>query len=138
MPAQSPDSIRIADERTLIAVKIETAKGVENVNEIISVPGIDIAFLGHMDLSVSLGTPGRYDTPRFRDCADQVIAAAKRHGKTAACLVTSPDAARSGWPGATGLHHLLDRRDPAGFGIPCRHRRAAQHRSEALISLTKG
>ena len=54
-----------------------------------------------MDLSVSLGTPGRYDTPRFRECADQVIAAAKRHGKTAACLVTRRTRRVTGWPGAT-------------------------------------
>ena len=87
-------AIRTADERTLVAVKIETMKGVENIDEIISVPGIDIAFVGHMDLSVSLGEPGRYDTPRFFACVDRVIAAAKRHGKTGACLVTTPDAAR--------------------------------------------
>ena len=66
----------------------------ENIEEIISVPGIDIAFVGHMDLSVSLGTPGRYDTPRFLECVDKVIAAARRHSKTGACLVTTPDAAR--------------------------------------------
>jgi 2-keto-3-deoxy-L-rhamnonate aldolase RhmA len=87
-------SIRTADERTLVAVKIETMKGVENIDEIISVQGIDIAFVGHMDLSVSLGEPGRYDTPRFFACVDRVITAAKRHGRTGACLVTTPDAAR--------------------------------------------
>ena len=88
------EAIHLADERTLIAVKIETAKGVENVEEIISVPGIDIAFVGHMDLSVSLGMPGRYDTPRFLECVDKVIAAARQHGKTGACLVTTQDDAR--------------------------------------------
>jgi 2-keto-3-deoxy-L-rhamnonate aldolase RhmA len=88
------EAIRVADERNLVAVKIETVKGVENIDEIISVPGIDIAFVGHMDLSVSLGEAGRYDTPRFLACVDKVIAAAKRHGKIGACLVTTPDAAR--------------------------------------------
>jgi 2-keto-3-deoxy-L-rhamnonate aldolase RhmA len=88
------EAIRVADERNLVAVKIETVKGVENIDEIISVPGIDIAFVGHMDLSVSLGEAGRYDTPRFFSCVDKVIAAAKRHGKIGACLITTPDAAR--------------------------------------------
>jgi 2-keto-3-deoxy-L-rhamnonate aldolase RhmA len=87
-------SIRIADERTLIAVKIETVQGVENVDAILSVPGIDIAFIGHMDLSVSLGTPGQYETPRFRACVAKVMEAVKRHGKIGSCLVTNPDAAR--------------------------------------------
>jgi 2-keto-3-deoxy-L-rhamnonate aldolase RhmA len=87
-------SIRTADERTLIAVKIETTEGVENIDEIISVPGIDIAFLGHMDLSVSLGTPGRYDTADFQACVEKVIRSAKRHDKIGGCLVGSPEAAR--------------------------------------------
>jgi 2-keto-3-deoxy-L-rhamnonate aldolase RhmA len=38
-------AIRTADERTLVAVKIETVKGVENIDEIIRFPGIDIAFV---------------------------------------------------------------------------------------------
>jgi 2-dehydro-3-deoxyglucarate aldolase/4-hydroxy-2-oxoheptanedioate aldolase len=87
-------AIEIADARNLIIAKIETVKGVENIDEIISVPGIDVAFVGHMDLSVSLGAPGHYDTPQFLAAVDRVIAACKRHGKIGACLVTSPDAAR--------------------------------------------
>ena len=89
------DAIKVADHRTLIIAKIETVKGVENIDEIISVPGIDVAFVGHMDLSVSLGEPGRYDTPRFLAAVDQVIEACKRHGKVGSCLVTSPDAGRT-------------------------------------------
>jgi len=87
-------AIVAADARNLIAAKIETVRGVENIDDIVSVPGIDVAFLGHMDLSVSLGEPGRYDTPRFLAAVDRVIDACKRHGKTGACLVTTPDAAR--------------------------------------------
>ena len=87
-------AIKVADARNLIIAKIETVKGVENIDEIIAVPGIDIAFVGHMDLSVSLGEPGRYDTPAFLAAVDRVIAACKRHGKTGACLVTTPDAGR--------------------------------------------
>ena len=87
-------AIGIADARNLIIAKIETVKGVENIDEIISVPGIDVAFVGHMDLSVSLGDPGRYDTPLFLAAVNRVIEACKRHGKIGACLVTTPDAAR--------------------------------------------
>jgi 2-keto-3-deoxy-L-rhamnonate aldolase RhmA len=87
-------AIPAADARTIIAAKIETVQGVENIDEIMSVPGIDVAFVGHMDLSVSQGAPGRYDTPRFLAAVDRVIEACKRHGKVGACLVTNPDAAR--------------------------------------------
>jgi 2-dehydro-3-deoxyglucarate aldolase/4-hydroxy-2-oxoheptanedioate aldolase len=89
------ERIQAADARTMVLVKIETAKGVENVDEILAVPGIDAAFVGHMDLSVSLGAPGAYDHPRFLAAVDRVIAACRRHGKTGACLVTAPEAARA-------------------------------------------
>lgn len=89
-----PGSIRQADARNLIIAKIETVTGVENIDTIMAVPGIDIAFVGHMDLSVSLGTPGRYDTPEFLGAMARVIAACRRNGKHGACLITSPEAAR--------------------------------------------
>jgi len=87
-------SIKTADDRTLIAAKIETKKGVEHVDEIVSTPGIDVAFVGHMDLSVSLGIPGQYEHERFIAAVEKVIAACKKHGKAGGCLVTTPGAAR--------------------------------------------
>lgn len=87
--------IRAADKRNMIIPKIETAKGVENIDEIVSVPGIDAAFVGHMDLSVSLGVPGNYTHPRFSAAVDKVIAACKRHKKPGVCLVASPEAAKA-------------------------------------------
>jgi 2-keto-3-deoxy-L-rhamnonate aldolase RhmA len=87
--------IPAANERTMTIAKIETVKGVDAIDEIVSVPGIDVAFVGHMDLSVSLGVPGQYEHPKFAAAVDRVIAACKKHGKTGACLVTTPDAARS-------------------------------------------
>ncbi len=89
-----PRSIAEADARTLIIAKIETVRGVENIEAIMATPGIDIAFIGHMDLSVSLGTPGQYDTPAFEAAMDRVIAACQANGKHGACLITSPDAAK--------------------------------------------
>lgn len=86
--------IAAGDERTLLVVKIETVAGVEHVEEIVSVPGIDIAFVGHMDLSVSLGIAGQYEHPRFRQAVDRVIATCQAHNKTGGCLVAAPDAAR--------------------------------------------
>ena len=87
--------IKAADKRNMIIPKIETAKGVENIEEIISVPGIDAAFVGHMDLSVSLGVPGNYTHPKFSAAVDKVIAACKRHKKPGVCLVASPEAAKA-------------------------------------------
>lgn len=82
------------DARTLIVPKVETATGVENVDTIASVPGIDVVFVGHMDLSVSLGIPGQYDHPRFQDAVAKVMAACRRHGKAGGCLVATPEQGR--------------------------------------------
>ena len=89
-----PALIEAADARNLIIAKIETVRGVENIELIMALPGIDIAFVGHMDLSVSLGAPGCYDTPEFEAAVRRVIAACRANGKHGACLVTSPEAAR--------------------------------------------
>lgn len=43
------------DENVLIAVQIETPQAVENFEEIVSVPGIDMAFIGPTDLSIFMG-----------------------------------------------------------------------------------
>lgn len=44
-----------ADDSTLVILQIETTEAVANFEQIISVPGVDIAFIGPTDLSVSLG-----------------------------------------------------------------------------------
>ena len=83
-----------ANARTLVVVKIETARGVANADAILAVPGIDVGFVGHTDLSVSLGIPGQFANPDFIAARDAVVAACRRHGKAAGCLVPTPEAGR--------------------------------------------
>ena len=80
-----------ANRDILLMAKIETAKGVTNADAILGVPGIDVGFVGHTDLSVSLGMPGRFDHPEFIAARDAVVAACRRHGKAAGC--SSPSVA---------------------------------------------
>jgi 2-keto-3-deoxy-L-rhamnonate aldolase RhmA len=82
-----PDVMAQAHARTMVCVLIETAKGLANIDEIMAVPGVDVAFLGHVDLSLSLGIPGQFDHPDMEAAIDQVAAAAARHGKTAGTAV---------------------------------------------------
>lgn len=88
-------AMHIADARNLIVAKIETAKGVENADAIAAVPGIDVLFVGHMDLSVSLGIPGQYDHPDFVAAHQAVMAACQKHGKAGGCLAATPELART-------------------------------------------
>jgi 2-keto-3-deoxy-L-rhamnonate aldolase RhmA len=76
------------NQRTLIFAQIESKQGLDNVEEIMAVPGIDVAWLGHFDLSLSLGIPGQLKHPQFLAALDRMIAASERNGKAAGCLVT--------------------------------------------------
>jgi len=44
------------------------------------VPGVDAIVIGPADLSLRLGIPGQFDDPRFVECVEAVIAAAKKAG----------------------------------------------------------
>jgi 2-keto-3-deoxy-L-rhamnonate aldolase RhmA len=80
------DTMAIANARTLTMVLIETAKGVEKVDEILAVPGIDMAHVGHFDLSLTMGIPGQFDHPDFQAAIDTIVAAANKHGKAVGLL----------------------------------------------------
>ena len=90
-----PAAIAAANARTMVIVKIETVKGVSNAGEIMSVPGVDVGFVGHTDLSVSLGRPAEFEHPEFIAARDRVLAACKQHGKAAGCLAGSPEWGRA-------------------------------------------
>jgi 2-keto-3-deoxy-L-rhamnonate aldolase RhmA len=68
-----------ADSNVLVIVIIEQKEAVERVDEIVSVPGIDVVFIGPSDLSHSYGFRGR-QTPEVKEAIAGVVAACKRHG----------------------------------------------------------
>lgn len=83
------DKIKIANERTLVMCLIETAEGIENVEKIAAVPGVDVLWLGHFDLSNFLGIPGDFANPVFQDAIRKIVGAAKKHGKAAGYMAAS-------------------------------------------------
>lgn len=90
-----PKTMRGADANTLVVVKIETAEGVRNAGQIMSVPGIDVAVVGHTDLSLSLGIPMQLDHPDFVAAIDAVVAACRQHGKAAGCVAGDAETGRA-------------------------------------------
>lgn len=64
--------VRNSDDSILAGVLIETASAVDQIEEILAVPGIDFVFLGPGDLSVSMGYPMRTDHPEVRAALDRV------------------------------------------------------------------
>ncbi len=82
------------NERTLVIALIETATGIGNVEEIVAVRGIDVGWLGHYDLTVTIGIPGQFDHPDFNAAVSRLVAACARHGKAPGFLATSVAMAR--------------------------------------------
>ena len=80
------DKIEAAHERTMVTVLIETKAGLENIDEILAVDGVDAAHLGHADLSLSLGLAGQFDHPDMQRGMDQIAETCAKYGKTAATL----------------------------------------------------
>ena len=72
----------------LTIVQIETREGVENADSIAAVDGVDVLFVGPLDLSFNLGCPKQYDDPNLHAAFDQVIQACVDHNKAAGILST--------------------------------------------------
>jgi 2-keto-3-deoxy-L-rhamnonate aldolase RhmA len=80
--------IESANHETLLIAQIETAEGVRNVEEIAGVSGIDVLWIGHFDLSNSLGIPGQFTHPQFLQSVAKVVEACRRHGKAPGFMVS--------------------------------------------------
>lgn len=65
---------------TFVAVQIETARGLENREEILAVEGIDAVFIGPNDLALSLGLPGELAHPTVVQAIEDIFAAAQNAG----------------------------------------------------------
>ena len=78
-----------ANEKITGIVQVETAEAVESIDEIVAVPGVDVVFVGHSDLSLSLGCFGDFDNPLMRRAENKITQACVRHGKIAGMLLKS-------------------------------------------------
>ncbi len=85
------ETIEAANDRLLLLALVETPRGLDNVEKIAAVDGIDAVHLGQGDLSVGLGIPGQMDDPRIQAAIDRVAAAAAAAGKPAAAGGGSAD-----------------------------------------------
>ena len=79
--------------RPYVVVQIETPEGLRNAREIAAVEGVSALFLGPTDLTHSMGIPGQFEVPEFREAVAAVAKSAAKAGKTAAVLATDVAAA---------------------------------------------
>jgi 4-hydroxy-2-oxoheptanedioate aldolase len=88
------DYVARAHEEMLIVPQIETVAAVDNAGAIASVPGIDMVFIGPVDLSGSAGLPGETGAPEVERLIAKSLAAIRAAGKPAG---TVPRQGRD-WP----------------------------------------
>lgn len=81
-----PAAIAAANERTLVIALVESETGIANIEGIMAVPGIDVGWLGHYDLTDSMGIPGRFADQRFLAAAQRLVDACTANGKAAGVL----------------------------------------------------
>jgi 4-hydroxy-2-oxoheptanedioate aldolase len=70
-----------ASENIMLSVQVETRKGIEAIDEIVTVPGLDMVQSGRGDLSYHYGVPGQQYHPLVLAAERKMISAAKKAGK---------------------------------------------------------
>ena len=74
-----------ANDNVIVALQVETADCIKNIDAIAAVPGVDVLFLGQNDLCMSMGLyekykfPDMYSSPELNDATSRLIAAARKH-----------------------------------------------------------
>ena len=71
---------RRLNEETFLSMQVETAKGVENIDAIVAVEGIDAVYVGPNDLSQTVGVPGQIHHPEVTKRIERVIEVCNRAG----------------------------------------------------------
>lgn len=80
-----------ANEETIVAVMIEDIDAIGHLDEIVTVPEIDMFFVAHYDLALSMGLGPNVDDPRLVDAYDQAVRTIVAAGRVAAAVVKEPD-----------------------------------------------
>jgi len=95
--AYGPNFFKKANEMTLVVIMIEDPAAVDQIDEIMAVPGVDVCFIGPNDLAQNMGVPIGLDNkhPDHIAAVQKVVDAGKRHGVfTGAHTASGEEAAR--------------------------------------------
>ena len=102
-----------ANERNLLIIQIESPRAVENLDEILTVSGIDVAFVGCADLSFSMGIPNDPSSGPLRETLKLVLDKANRLDIHGGANVTEPNIIAALVP--LGLRMITVTTDTKGF-----------------------
>jgi 2-keto-3-deoxy-L-rhamnonate aldolase RhmA len=74
------EQIDYVNRDVVIGIQIETAEALDNLDEIISVPHLDIAVVGNDDLSIGMGIPGQWQHPDYTAAVQRMIDTCRQYG----------------------------------------------------------
>ena len=99
------------NRNTVAIIGIESVEAVNNLEDILQVPGIDGIFVGPNDISISIGYPDQYDRPEYQEIVKKVIDTSEAHGIPTLVHHQTADLS-SHWvrQGARFVLHTTDRR----------------------------
>lgn len=78
--------LETSNDEVLTIVQIETVGALAEADDIAALDAVDVLFVGPLDLSYALGVPLDFNAQVFQDALKTVLAAAKKHGKSAGIL----------------------------------------------------
>jgi 4-hydroxy-2-oxoheptanedioate aldolase len=92
-PLRAMKPLDEANADALCLVMIETAEGLENLEAIISTPGVDGIYVGPIDLAISLGAPLDFTAmaPEVLEAIDAIVAGCERHGRIPGAFALGPE-----------------------------------------------
>ena len=74
------EQIDFYNNQLVLGIQIETKEAIDNLEDILSVEGIDIAVVGNDDLTLGLGIPGQFDNPDYINIIKRIIEVCNRYG----------------------------------------------------------
>lgn len=79
---------------TLVIPQCETTETLADIENIAAMEGVDGIFIGPFDLSISMGLPGAFEAPRFKEALTRIQQACRQAGKP--CLIFAGDGTAAG------------------------------------------
>jgi 4-hydroxy-2-oxoheptanedioate aldolase len=88
-----PDYLARARAETMVVLQIEGKEGIENLDAIMSVPGVDVLFVGPFDLSTVLGISGQLDHPLLLETVGEIVRRARANNIAVGIWMPTPEQA---------------------------------------------
>ena len=73
------EQVDFGNRDVVVGIQIETAEALADVENIVSVPGVDMAVIGNDDLSLGMGIVGQLEHPEYLAAVERVIDACRQH-----------------------------------------------------------